>query len=85
MMTYHVSQEIRERIEQDFPPEKQMKVEKILHRYLTENICSDIELVRLAAFELAKGKLWLLVHNVRVARYDYRDLLYWAYARNQDE
>ncbi|MCP4404748.1 MAG: hypothetical protein GY801_46545 [bacterium] len=85
MLPHHITQEIREKIEQDFPPGKQLKAERILLHYLKEDLCPDIDMVRLGILKLAQGKLWLLAHYVRAARYDYRDILYWAYARNQDE
>ena len=61
-----------------FPDEDPVTVMAILDRYGTERHERERERVQLAILKLSAGNLDRLLHNVEVAKRDYRDVLWWA-------
>ncbi len=84
IMMSQLSQEVLSRIDNDFRPEDQAKVVRLLSQYIKEDLAAEIDSIRMGILELSKGRVGDVAHYVRMARYDYRDILYWAYSYDED-
>ncbi|MDD4873027.1 MAG: hypothetical protein PHR77_20940 [Kiritimatiellae bacterium] len=69
---------VLERIQQDYPGEKQKEVEELLASYGTESYQQEHERVLLDILKLAKGDIKQVKELVERAKKDYRDIIFWA-------
>jgi hypothetical protein len=72
--------EVVDAIRAAFPASAPGAVLAVLDRYGIEPYERERERVQLAIVELSKGSEEKLLHFVRVAKTDYRDVLYWQAA-----
>jgi len=65
-------------VTQWFPNEDSATVMSVLDFYGIDTYERERERVQIAILKLSQGNADKLLHNVQVAKQDYRDVLYWA-------
>ena len=76
--------EVAARVRRDFPPAQWGEVFALLASCEPGVPKAQVEHSQWAILELAKGDIAMVAHNVEVARTDFRDVQYWAFAADRD-